>query len=394
MLVLYRRHTNDCEEALKKRGLDPGSIRAHFRCRCPIWLRGTDSRGKWHRETLATNDPEIAEDKKRSIDRGVAEVAAISVRDATDKWISALKAAKRSGFTLKNNHEILTAQIIAYADGAGYRYLSDFTLPVCEDFVGTWELASTTHRARLGLLRSFFKWAAARRYIGDSPATAIITPRERHTPTLPYSPAEESVIFEASKRFGESRHFGGFWAIRPATARALMLVLRWTGLRISDALQFDPRKISTMSVDERDIRVYRTHQAKTGEPVLCPIPDDVAAEVERAPRVSDDFTFLDREFAKRKTDDARKEFLKDAANNYAFGYLGRVGRLAGVTNVRPHRFRDTFAVRLLESGTPLEEVSALLGHTSIKTTEKHYAPWVRSRQVSLIRNVMRTWHKD
>jgi integrase/recombinase XerD len=28
-------------------------------------------------------------------------------------------------------------------------------------------------------------------------------------------------------------------------------------------------------------------------------------------------------------------------------------------------------------------VSILLGHTSIKTTEKHYAPWVRSRQVAL-----------
>jgi integrase len=25
----------------------------------------------------------------------------------------------------------------------------------------------------------------------------------------------------------------------------------------------------------------------------------------------------------------------------------------------------------------------LLGHTSIKTTEKHYAPWVKSRQTAL-----------
>ena len=45
-----------------------------------------------------------------------------------------------------------------------------------------------------------------------------------------------------------------------------------------------------------------------------------------------------------------------------------------------HRFRDTFAVELLLAGVPLERVSILLGHSSIKVTEKHYAPWVRERQ--------------
>jgi len=36
----------------------------------------------------------------------------------------------------------------------------------------------------------------------------------------------------------------------------------------------------------------------------------------------------------------------------------------------PHQLRDTFAVDLLQKGVPLEEVSKLLGHESIKTTEK------------------------
>jgi integrase/recombinase XerD len=40
-----------------------------------------------------------------------------------------------------------------------------------------------------------------------------------------------------------------------------------------------------------------------------------------------------------------------------------------------HRLRDTFAVDLLGKGVPLEEVSKLLGHESIKTTEQHYAKW-------------------
>ena len=60
-------------------------------------------------------------------------------------------------------------------------------------------------------------------------------------------------------------------------------------------------------------------------------------------------------------------------------------------NAHPHRFRDTFAVRLLQAGVPLQDVSILLGHTSIKVTEKHYAPWVKERQIRLEELVQRTW---
>jgi integrase len=75
-----------------------------------------------------------------------------------------------------------------------------------------------------------------------------------------------------------------------------------------------------------------------------------------------------------------------------------------------HRFRDTFAVErapalslqkncwsslifasLLLAGVPLERVSILLGHTSVKITEKHYAPWVRKRQEQAEADVKRTW---
>jgi integrase len=51
-----------------------------------------------------------------------------------------------------------------------------------------------------------------------------------------------------------------------------------------------------------------------------------------------------------------------------------------VAACHPHRFRDTFAVSLLLKGVSLESVSKLLGHSSIKITERHYAPWVKARQ--------------
>jgi integrase/recombinase XerD len=57
----------------------------------------------------------------------------------------------------------------------------------------------------------------------------------------------------------------------------------------------------------------------------------------------------------------------------------------------PHVFRDTFAVEMLLAGVPLEQVSILLGHKSVKLTEKHYAPWVKARQEQLEQNVRKAW---
>ena len=53
----------------------------------------------------------------------------------------------------------------------------------------------------------------------------------------------------------------------------------------------------------------------------------------------------------------------------------------------PHQFRDTFAVALLEGGASIEPVSVLLGHQSIRVTERHYNPWVKTRQDALDRAV-------
>jgi integrase/recombinase XerD len=54
-------------------------------------------------------------------------------------------------------------------------------------------------------------------------------------------------------------------------------------------------------------------------------------------------------------------------------------------------FRDTFAVEMLLAGVPIDQVSMLLGHSSVKITEKHYSPWVRARQEQLERSVKQAW---
>ena len=63
--------------------------------------------------------------------------------------------------------------------------------------------------------------------------------------------------------------------------------------------------------------------------------------------------------------------------------LKRIFDQANVTRGHGHRFRDNFVVELFLPGVPMERVAVLLGHQSIRITEKHYAPWVRARQKQL-----------
>ena len=50
--------------------------------------------------------------------------------------------------------------------------------------------------------------------------------------------------------------------------------------------------------------------------------------------------------------------------------LATLGKAAGITKrCKPHGLRHTFATRLLESGAAIHEVSELMGHSSISTTQ-------------------------
>src|SRR5260370_19246760 len=54
-------------------------------------------------------------------------------------------------------------------------------------------------------------------------------------------------------------------------------------------------------------------------------------------------------------------------------------------------FRDTFAVEMLLAGVPIDQVSLLLGHASVKVTEKSYSPFVKARQIQLQDSVRNAW---
>lgn len=123
-----------------------------------------------------------------------------------------------------------------------------------------------------------------------------------------------------------------------------------------------------------------TRRTKTGTDVAVVIPPAVSADLLTVPNDHPDYFFWQTGRGKEQS----------AVTNWQHD-LRAMFRGAGMPAGHPHQLRDTFAVALLEKGVPLEEVSMLLGHESVKTTERHYSPWITRRQNRANALVVGTW---
>jgi integrase len=196
---------------------------------------------------------------------------------------------------------------------------------------------------------------------------------------LPDDAAFARRIGQASGRLRQPDNYrAAFRQAQRAPAQDFDLALRYTGLRISDAV--------SLTTDRLDGRKMFLYTAKTGVPVYTILPDSVLRALEATPRVTETRFFWSGQ-GKRQT----------AVCDWQ-GKIKEVFDLAGIakglSNAVSHRLRDTFAVELLLAGVPIERLSMLLGHQSIRITEKHYAPWTRSRQEQIESDLTAAWKTD
>jgi integrase len=139
-----------------------------------------------------------------------------------------------------------------------------------------------------------------------------------------------------------------------------------------------------VSLTEDRIRGNRlfVYAQKTGVAVNVILPDFVVRALEATPRASDKHFFWS---GVGKLDSAVRSWQTR---------LHKLFLLAKVTGGHAHRLRDTFATELLLAGVPIERVSILLGHQSVRITEQHYSSWVRARQEQLEADLANAWSRD
>jgi integrase/recombinase XerD len=121
-------------------------------------------------------------------------------------------------------------------------------------------------------------------------------------------------------------------------------------------------------------------RVKTGVPFSVPIPTSVAREILTSPNSHPEYLFWERE-----------DGVEESARKRWTNWIKKVFRTAGMPEGHSHLLRHTFAYDLLSKGVPIEHVSKLLGHSSIKTTEKYYGTWAKGRQNLVDDVVSATW---
>ncbi len=356
MLGLWRRHTPKCPH--RKKG------RKYLKCKCPIWVDG-ELHGKRFRRSAGVRDWQ----------RALRKVAAWENPDAPNPKLvpealeAFLKHCRDLSPASRRKYRNLCNQFQRFCESQAISTLSELTLEDLDLYCASRDLSPLTAQKELQTLRQIFGFWVDRRWIGDNHAQKIRAPRgAKSRPVEPYTPPEVTRLITACDKIGRQ-------AYERLRARAMVLLMRYTGLRISDVI--------ALSRDRVKDGYLHLHTQKTGGHVLLPMPSDLQEALDALPvpkRASHGCQYF---FWNAKT--SRRQLVTMAHKT-----LDAVFRIAGVENARSHRFRHTLATEILSKGGTEQDVADILG-ISPAVVRKHCAKWNRGRQERVI-NIMRAVH--
>jgi len=368
MLFIFRRHQRGCAHQHKGRG--------HTRCQCPIWVDGRLQNNRLNR-SLGTHDWPTAQRLVRNLEvepesaKSTPQTEAVTIRQGVNRFVANLEAQKLRVSTIRKYRLLLAKQLIEFTVINHLNLLCQLRPETLDDFRDGWKDGALSSSKKLERLRAFFRFCLQRGWLTQNPASHLRGPKISPRPTLPYSNEEVAKIISATDQYVATSASNGLENAK--RMRAFVLVLRYSGMRISDVVG--------LAVDRISGNRLFLYTQKTGVPVHTVLPHFVVAALECSPRRSTTHFFW-----------SGIGTIESAVRSWQT----RLRRLFGLAGLRghAHRFRDTFAVQLLMSGVPIERVSILLGHHSVRVTERHYNPWVHARQQQLEADLERVWARD
>jgi site-specific recombinase XerD len=294
------------------------------------------------------------------------------IKDCADRYL----ASRTHEITdrTRRQYEVLLSRFRGFCELRGAYFMRELTVDLIETFKvdGLTMLGDTSKATVVAKLRCFLRDAFRRGWLTEDLAGRVTTHRATYEQKEPYTDEEISAILEcAASPRDETKGYSG----HPGTFRLLLELMLSTGMRVSDAVSFDP---SVLNQGERMwVYTYIPHKhKKTGRTrhIEAYLPNQLKSRIDGCQWLSHSLPFsYNREPA----------YLA----NRVYRCMQTIGKRCGVEDCRPHRLRDTFAVRMLLNGVPLDDVSRLLGHSSVTTTEMYYAKWVAARKIRLERIV-------
>ena len=257
-----------------------------------------------------------------------------------------------SVFTLEK-HRRLLAELVAWSLDNGRRDPRAVTRADVLSFLGSitkpaWR--PQTRNERLGILKRFFLWATLEEKLFASPA------REIEYANVPETLVDYLRQDELS-RLLDSCNTAQATGVRD---RAILEVLYSTGMRLGElcALNLD-------DVD-RDAGILSIWQGKGGKDRKVPVGrfalaalDRYVSSVRRPAALGDSALFLG-EKGHRIARPVVEHMIQRRAES-----VGLKKR------IYPHLLRHTCAVHLLEGGADIRYIQALLGHASLRTTQRY-----------------------
>lgn len=206
------------------------------------------------------------------------------------------------------------------------------------------KLQATTQNNEIRVLRSFFSWALDNDYISKNPTLKIKSVKEEKKVKKPFTEIE---LEQLRAKATDKRN--------PLKWSAIIEVLASTGCRVSELIaidrdDIDGERIIVRGKGNKDRYVYLNARAILAvNNWLNSRTDDYPAFI-----IGES---LAGNISERMTAGAIESGIR------------KMGRQLGIEKCHPHRFRRTTATLALNRGMPIEQVSKMLGHEQLTTTQ-------------------------